>query len=216
MAEGEYVYCIIPKKNVPNSFEVKGFEDNAVYTIPFKNLCVVASNATVKNYEPTDENISIHKDVSLHVMKNHSVLPVAFGQVFKNKAILLHNIRKTYLVLLRSMLAMNNKIELGVKAVIPKDTNPEELFNGKRDEARKEIEAEFSQALSKLAIKEKSNKLFSEKLVVNQSYLIDKNKLDEFSKKIAELTERFSKLKIQYTGPWPPFNFVNIRIAGGR
>ncbi len=206
---------MIPRKSAPESFEVKGFEDNAVYTIPFKDLCAVASKATIKNYAPTDENITIHRDVSLRVMKNCSVLPVAFGQVFKNKAILLHNIRKTYLVLKRGMLGMNNKVELGVKAIVPNDIKPEEVFNGKGlDAAREEIAAEFSQTLGALAVKEKSNKLFSERLVVNQSYLTDKNNLDQFSEKVTELTEKFSSLKIQYSGPWPPYNFVTIRISG--
>ncbi len=215
MAEGEYVYCIIPRKNAPESFEAKGFEDNTAYTIPFKDLCAVASNATVKNYEPTDENITIHRDVSLNVMKNHSVLPVAFGQIFKNKKILLRDLRKTYLALKRGMLAMNNKVELGIKAIIPNNIKPEEAFNGKNlDEAREETATEFSQTLGKLAVKEKTNNLFSERLIVNQSYLTDKNNLNQFSEKVTELTKKFSSLKIQYSGPWPPYNFVTIRITG--
>ncbi len=179
-------------------------------------MCAVASKAEVKDYKPTDENISLHRDVSLHVMKNHSVLPVAFGQVFRDKRILFYNFRKTYLVLKRSMLAMKNKVELGVKAVMPAGIKPEDIFNGKGiDEARKETEGEFLQRLGKLALKEKSSGLFSERLIVNQSYLIDKCDLDEFSKEVWQLAEKFSGLKIQYTGPWPPYNFVNIRIAGG-
>lgn len=217
MAEGEYVYCIIARKNAPQALEVKGFEGNPVYPILFKDLCLVTSKATVKDYKPTDENVAIHRDVSLHVMKNNSVLPVAFGQVFKNRVILTHNIRHSYLALRRSMLAMNNKIELGIKAIIPKDAKPEELFNGKSlDQARKEIEAEFFENLEKLAVKRKTNELFSERLVLNHSYLLDKSNLDKFSKTVTELSKRFSSLKTQYTGPWPPYNFVNIRISGGR
>lgn len=215
MFEGEFVYCIIPRQNAPASFPVKGFEQNPVYTIPFKDLCIVVSKAEVKDYKPTDENIEIHRDVSLHVMKNHSVLPVAFGQVFKNRAILLHNLGKTYLVLKRSMLAMRNKAELGVKAIIPNGVEADKVFNEKSlDEARTEIATTFLNKLEKLSVKEKGNRLFSERLLINQAYLVEKNKINEFSETVGELTKQFSFLKIQYSGPWPAYNFVSIRIGG--
>lgn len=217
MVEGEYVYCIIPRNNAPTSFPVKGFEGNQVYNIPFKDLCIIASKATLKDYKPTDESVALHRDVSLHVMKEHSVLPVAFGQVFKNKKILFYNLGKTYLVLKRSMLAMKGKVELGVKAIILENDRAEEAFNGKSlEELKKATESEFLKSLEGLAVKVKSNKLFSERLVLNQSYLVDKKNLDRFSGEVERLTQGFPMLKIQYSGPWPPYNFVSIRIQGGK
>lgn len=215
MAEGEYVYCIIRKQDTPETFNINGFDGKEVYTISFKNLSAVASKALIKKYKPTEENIIIHRDVSMQVMKEHSVLPVAFGQVFKNKGVLLHNMRHTYGILLKSMREMTDMVELGVKAIIPKDVEAKDVFNEiSPEDGRKQIEKEFSDKLGGLALKTKVNKLFSERLIVNQSYLVNKDKLGEFSEAVTELTEKFSNLKLQYTGPWPPYNFVSIRILG--
>ena len=187
---------------------------NARIPVARKDLCIVLSKATVKDYKPTDENIALQRDVSLDVMKNHSVLPVAFGQVFKNKKILLHNLHKIYLILKRSMMAMKNKVELGVKLIIP-ENDKEEFFNGKSlEEARKDAENIILKSLEELAVKVKNNELFSERLLLNQSYLVDKENIDKFSVEVEKLTRHFPMLKTQYSGPWPPYNFVSIRIQG--
>ena len=33
-----------------------------------------------------------------------------------------------------------------------------------------------------------------------------------FDAKVKQIAGRFDKLTFKYTGPWPPYNFVNIRL----
>lgn len=213
MAEGEYVYCIISRKEAPKNFGVKGIEDNPVYGINCKDLTAVVSQAPMKEFEPTEENVEKHKRVALHVLKKCTVLPVAFGMVFKSRRILLSTMLNVYLLLKRSLMGAHNKVELGVKAIFPKGIDFETHANGKsREEFIKECEESFYSALNSLAVKSKKDKLFSEKLVYNYSFLVDRNEIEKFSGEIEKLDKKCNPLKIQYTGPWPPYNFVDIRI----
>ena len=33
-----------------------------------------------------------------------------------------------------------------------------------------------------------------------------------FDARVKSIASRFDKLTFKYTGPWPPYNFVNIRL----
>jgi hypothetical protein len=33
-----------------------------------------------------------------------------------------------------------------------------------------------------------------------------------FDRSVKDIGQRFDKLTFKYTGPWPPYNFVNIRL----
>ena len=219
MASGAYIYGIIASKEAPKEFGIKGIEGNPVYPLKYKLLTAVASEATMCEFKPTDENVEIHKNVELEILKQCSILPVAYGMVFKNKGIVLGTMKKVYPLLWKGLKRVENKVELGIKAIIPREKKElEKLLNGKSlEEFRKECETGFIEILGEMAVSVKKDRLFSDKLVCNQSFLVEKDKVDAFTEKVGELRNKFKELKIQYTGPWPAYNFVNIRImSGGR
>ncbi|MCG2717497.1 MAG: GvpL/GvpF family gas vesicle protein, partial [Nanoarchaeota archaeon] len=80
--------------------------------------------------------------------------------------------------------------------------------------SKKECEQEFVEALSKATVESSKGKLFSKRLVINRSFLVDRDKINEFSEILGKLDDKYAALKINYTGPWPPYNFVDIRIMG--
>lgn len=215
--KGEYLYCILAKKNIPGNFKVKGIENSELYTASYSDVAAVISKAAVKEYEPNEQDAKIHREVALSIFKDRSILPVAFGMIFKDKKTLLMTMRKVYSVLKKSLRAVNNKVELGVKIIFPKkaEKNFEKWSGGKGlEQFRNECELEFVEALTKVAVKSKKNKLFSKRLVLNHSFLVDQDKIDEFSEVLGKLDDKYPALKTQYTGPWPPYNFVDIRIMG--
>ncbi|MBU3913095.1 MAG: GvpL/GvpF family gas vesicle protein [Nanoarchaeota archaeon] len=210
---GEYVYGIIERKNAPKNFNIKGIEDSDVYTINYQDLTAVASKAPMKEYEPTEDATEKHKQVSLHVLENYTVLPVAFGMVFKSRGILINTMRKVYPLLKKNLRLIDNKIELGVKTILPKDIEVFESKTGKsKEDYIKTCEEEFVNNLGKIAVQSKNGKLFSERLAFNKSFLVEKDKIDNFSAELEKLGNKYNPLKIQYTGPWPAYNFVDIKI----
>lgn len=58
----------------------------------------------------------------------------------------------------------------------------------------------------------KNEKLFQKEMIFNMSYLIFKEKVEEFQKTIKRIHHHiyFPKgLWLEYNGPWPPYSFVN-------
>jgi len=57
------------------------------------------------------------------------------------------------------------------------------------------------------------NKPIGDKMILNAAFLVEREKSTEFDQRVQEIAQRYEgKLRFQYTGPWPPYNFVNIRL----
>ena len=63
------------------------------------------------------------------------------------------------------------------------------------------------------AIASRSNKVIGEKMIMNAAFLVARDKADAFDAKVHEIGKQFEgKLSFRFTGPWPPYNFVTIRL----
>jgi hypothetical protein len=52
-------------------------------------------------------------------------------------------------------------------------------------------------------------------MVLNGAYLIDRDGLDDFSALVGELADRHPGIRLELTGPWPPYSFVARELAWG-
>ncbi|MCP3026943.1 GvpL/GvpF family gas vesicle protein [Halobacillus sp. A5] len=78
---------------------------------------------------------------------------------------------------------------------------------------QKEIEEDIHEPLLKLASSAKSNDPIGEKMLLNGSYLIDRDKEEQFDQKVNQLHDKWQdKVEFKYTGPWPAYNFINIKL----
>ena len=49
-------------------------------------------------------------------------------------------------------------------------------------------------------------------MIMNAAFLVQRDQEPAFDRRIKEIASHFDKLTFKYTGPWPPYNFVNIRL----
>jgi gas vesicle protein GvpL/GvpF len=63
------------------------------------------------------------------------------------------------------------------------------------------------------AIASRSNKVIGDKMIMNAAFLVARDRADAFDSKVHEIGKQFEgKLAFRFTGPWPPYNFVTIRL----
>jgi len=73
--------------------------------------------------------------------------------------------------------------------------------------------AEIYEGLRNAAVASRSNKPIGDKMIMNAAFLVEREKTKVFDEQISEIAKKFeNKLSFLYTGPWPPYNFVNIRL----
>jgi hypothetical protein len=72
--------------------------------------------------------------------------------------------------------------------------------------------AEIFQALRDVSVASRSNKPIGDRMIMNAAFLVARQREDAFDARVKEIGRRYDKLTFKYTGPWPPYNFVNIRL----
>lgn len=75
------------------------------------------------------------------------------------------------------------------------------------------MEKEIYLPLLGLTAAGKQNDTIPGKVFLNAAFLIDRNSEAEFDERVNEIYEVWKdKVDFKYTGPWPAYNFVNIRL----
>ncbi len=245
-AEGKYVYCII-ETGAPRSFGPMGIggRGDDVYTVHHRGLAAVVSNTPLVVYDPTRENVFAHEQVNETVMREFTVLPMAFGALFRTEEDIIELIRGTYDALRDVLAKMEGKVEFGLKVNWDRDRVIAELeqqneeirhlkeqitqrTTGSTYFARMQLGRLVETALSDqadayirevysvlrdTAVASRANKPIGDKMIMNAAFLIERSDEAEFDRHVNELAAKYEgKCSFKYTGPWPPYNFVHIRL----
>ncbi|MBW3563535.1 MAG: GvpL/GvpF family gas vesicle protein [Acidobacteria bacterium] len=63
------------------------------------------------------------------------------------------------------------------------------------------------------AVASRSNKPIGDRMIMNAAFLVEREKTELFDQRVSEIAKKYEDaLSFLYTGPWPPYNFVNIRL----
>src|SRR5688572_1256412 len=66
--------------------------------------------------------------------------------------------------------------------------------------------------LRDVAVASRSNKPIGDRMIMNAAFLVTRDREQAIVARVKEIGERHDKLTFKYTGPWPPYNFVNIKL----
>jgi len=58
----------------------------------------------------------------------------------------------------------------------------------------------------------RANKPIGDKMIMNAAFLVEREREAAFDARVKMLGATYETLTFRYTGPWPPYNFVNIRL----
>jgi hypothetical protein len=243
-SRGKYVYCIINSEK-PLRFGAIGIggEPPEVYTIHYKNLAAVVSEAPLEVLDSTRDNVLSHERVNETVMHDHTVIPMSFGTIFKTHDDIVELLRSAFDAFGDVLNKMQNKLEFGLKvlwdpeqAVRDVESDDEDIAKLKKEisaqkgptyfarmqygrlvdaalQARSErFVASILNELRDVSVASRINKPIGDKMIMNAAFLISRNQEPAFDLKIKDIAGRLDQLTFKYTGPWPPYNFVNIRL----
>ena len=209
MSSNRYTYGVI--EQAPLDLDVTGVDGAPLDTVDYRSLSAVVSEIETMEPERTDENATTHDEVLRAVLQSdggRTVVPMRFGMVFKTENALKNVLRNGRVAFRRSLNDLDGMVELGVKLVT-------------KDEAavdRPAVVEDVATRLRAVADTEAGNDLYSDRLVFNRSYLVDRDGQSAFDDAVSEIRDAYGdSLHVQYNGPWAPYNFVDIEIgAEGR
>ena len=71
---------------------------------------------------------------------------------------------------------------------------------------------EIVDQLRDVSVAYRANKPIGDKMIMNAAFLVSREQEADFDARVKSLGAKYDKLTFRYTGPWPPYNFVNIRL----
>ena len=242
--KGRYVYCIV-RSDQPLTFGSIGIgeEPAPVYTVRCDDLSAIVSDTPLGVLDPTRDNVLAHQRVNETVMREHTVLPMSFGTMFKTRDDVTAFLRSAYRAFSDVLDKMENKLEFGLKvlwdreAVIREIEEEDEdihrlkteiaaqkgstyfarmqygrLIDGALQSKSERYVGEIFDRLRDVSVAARSNKPIGDRMILNAAFLVTRDREDEFDARVKALGAAHDKLTFKYTGPWPPYNFVNIRL----
>jgi Gas vesicle synthesis protein GvpL/GvpF len=241
---GRYVYCII-RSTQPLKFGAIGMDETwpDVYTINYKDMAAVVSDVPIAPLDSTRENVLAHERVNETVMRDHTVIPMSFGTIFKTREDILELLRSAYEAFADVLNKMQDKLEFGLKVLWDRDDMVRVIEQEDEDIHRLKSEissqkgstyfarmqygrlidaalqqrseryvTEFLQRLRDVSVASRVNRAIGDKMIMNAAFLVQRDQEQAFDRRIKDIASHFDKLTFKYTGPWPPYNFVNIRL----
>jgi hypothetical protein len=203
-----YAYGVVEQEDL--EFEIEGVEGaDRAYTVDHRTLSALVSEIDTVEPEATDENAQRHNEVLQRLLEHdggRTVVPMQFGMGFKNERTLKSVLRESRPAFRRALKEVDDRIELGLKVLAEEGA----------DVDRAAIEQAVDERFEDLAVGSTEDDLFSDRLVVNRSYLVDREQRDAFDDAVGAFEDEHDDVLVQYTGPWAPYNFVEIEIGAKR
>lgn len=80
-------------------------------------------------------------------------------------------------------------------------------------ERSSEIVQEIYEGLRPVCLASRDNKPIGETMIMNAAFLLERKRANEFDQTLRKISKKFDDLlDFKYSGPWPPYNFVSIRL----
>jgi len=76
--------------------------------------------------------------------------------------------------------------------------------------------AEILERLRDVCVASRCNPTVGDRMVLNAAFLVQRGQEQSFDRCVQAIATDHAELTFQYTGPWPPYNFVAIRLKVGR
>jgi Gas vesicle synthesis protein GvpL/GvpF len=86
------------------------------------------------------------------------------------------------------------------------------LVDGALQSRSEQYVSEIFEALRDVSVASRANKPIGDKMILNAAFLVDRTRESGFDARVKALGTKYDALTFRYTGPWPPYNFVNIRL----
>ncbi len=201
-----YVYGIVRDEDALE------FETDAVgggervYPITHGRLAALVSDVETTDPEETDENTRRHDEVLREIMEHdggRTVVPMQFGMAFEGNRALKNVLRGARPAFRRAMRDVRDSVELGLKVVREEGSEVD----------REAIDAAIGDELEPIAEDSVEGDLFSDRLVTNRSYLVDRDDREAFDEAVARLEAEYDDLTFRYSGPFAPYSFVDVHVG---
>ncbi len=216
---------------------VNGILDHQTFLFPAGELAVIVSEhgaaevAAIGQQTAGQQAAKDHARVIAGCFEHSTVLPFRFNTVFADDESLRRSVRSNQRHFVANVERLRGKAEMHLKVLVD-DTCPgnslrdmtvgQQYLSSLRESASRQRERQSkARALSVqmhrmfLPIAEEitCKRMDSGKMLLDIAHLIDHKTVERYQSKYSSATQQMKECRMQLSGPWPPYHFVQRQQA---
>ena len=236
-----YAYCIAERQSFPELARhrrpmpltgITGLFGNQTFLFPAGDLAVIVSEHQQDDQARFDQQANKdHARVIAECFKLSTVLPFRFATTFADDDGLRRSVRSNQRHFLANVERLRGKAEMHLKVLVD-DTCPgtsardmtvgQQYLTSLRESAGRQRERQSkARALSvqmhrmflPIAEEVTCKRMDSGKLLLDIAHLIDNKTVERYQNKYTSATSELKDCRMQLSGPWPPYHFVQRNSA---
>lgn len=219
-----------------------GIGDAEVHPLLCGDFAALVSRVAREEADFSTEAVLAHEQVLLSAMAAGTVIPAAFGHHFQDEEALRLFVDGIAGELREKLDYLHDRVEVGVKAIWRKESflsdieTPElaalidqarqspddpnltlavgELVEKLRTERRRYYVDQICPRLAEQAVEMRLSDSETARVAFQAAFLIAREAEDAFFEHVEQVVKPYEdRLKFTGSGPWPPHNFVSLRVA---
>lgn len=220
-----YLYAVTEEISPVPTDLGQGLQGQTVRAVASSGLMAVVSDHRDGSVRPSEADLWAHERVVEGLMADRAVLPMRFGSLLADDAVARALLSDRAAELRAALRHVAGAIELGVRvawSVDPAQPEPEPepkaagdasgsaylMGQLSRRQRARDLADRIDQPLAELARASRHQLLRTPNLPLSGAYLVDRERLEAFRARVAELDEQIGQAEVICTGPWPPYSFV--------
>lgn len=186
--------------------------------IPFRDLAALCRFVPYVKLDARPTEVSAYRTVVEGAFANRVVVPAPFGTIFRNRDALLRWIELHYFTLADAVRFLEDRVMARVRvspALATRDWDTREVHVRGHD--FEETAFDSFRVLKKCAVafvplvEPQADPDITDR--AEASFLVEREQWDEFTNVVKEEQRRLPDLRIEQSGPWPPYDFVKMEIG---
>ena len=177
--------------------------------ITLRDLAAICGEGEYTTLEPTPDRVAHYTDIVTTYSQRGPVLPAPLGVTFKHKDAVDRWLELHYVALSNALTFVDNRVVARVH--VWSAGAPDERDTGSDFAA---VAAESLRTLRRAAVTTVPLRLDKATgLVLSAAYLVERDLWKDFSTEVDDQGRRAPSLKFELTGPWPPYDFVQMQLG---
>ncbi|HET9685052.1 MAG TPA: GvpL/GvpF family gas vesicle protein [Gemmatimonadaceae bacterium] len=177
--------------------------------IVVRDVAAVCGQSPYSRPEPTPERISHFASVIDSYSQRGPVLPAPMGVVFRSRDAVQRWLELHFVSLSDALNYVENRVVARVHVWRPGEPDEREVGADLAATAADSLRALRHSSVTTVPLR--LEKLTG--IVLSAAYLVEVERWNEFTAQVEALGRESSALRFELTGPWPPYDFVQMQIG---
>ena len=174
-----------------------------------RDLAAIVGDSEYTALEPTPERVAQYTDIVSAFARRGPVLPAPVGVVFKQKDAVQRWLELHYVALSDALSFVDNRVVARVHVWRPGPAEEREAGSDLAAAAAESLRVLRRSAVTTVPLRvEKVTGI-----VLSAAFLVEQELWKDFASEVEEQGRRTPNLRLELTGPWPPYDFIQMQLG---